>query len=322
MVIDKALVYKGLTTLHVLAVGMIAPALFDVTLTGIRSYLFAHTSNRIDVGLGAELFRHILALPLSYFEARRVGDTVARVRELETIRNFLTSSTATVVIDLFFTLVFLAVMLFYSPLLTLVVVGALPLYIVLSVVVTPIVRARLNEKFNRGSENQAFLVESITGIQTIKALAVQPSLQRKWEEQLAAYVKTSFQATTVITVPSQVASFVHKVTTIAILWLGAHLVMEGSLTIGQLIAFNMLVGLVTGLVLRIVNLWRDFQQVGISVQRLGDVLNASPKPTYQASRMTLPSIAGHVFSRMSAFATGRMDRKPCGAYPFAFRPAR
>ena len=294
VVIDKVLVHKGLTTLHVLAIGMVALTLFDVILGGLRAYVFSHTSNRIDVGLGAQLFRHLLALPLAYFEARRVGDTVARVRELETIRLFLTSSTVTVVVDLFFTSVFLAVMVFYSPLLTLVVLGALPFYIVLSVVVTPIIRARLNEKFNRGAENQAFLVEAINGIQTVKAMAVEPPLQRKWEEQLAGYVQASFRATNLMNVTGQVASFVHKVTTIVILWLGAHLVMEGKLSIGQLIAFNMLAGLVSGPVLRIVQLWQDFQQAGISVQRLGDVLNAPPEPAYNPNRTTLPDLAGRV----------------------------
>jgi subfamily B ATP-binding cassette protein HlyB/CyaB len=292
VVIDKVLVHKGLTTLHVLAIGMISLAVFDVLLGGLRTYLFSHTSNRIDVGLGAQLFRHILALPLAYFEARRVGDTVARVRELETIRQFLTSSTVTIVIDLFFTVVFLAVMLFYSPILTLVVAATIPLYGLISIFVTPLIRARLNEKFNRGAENQAFLVESVTGIQTVKALAMEPSLQRRWEEQLAGYVRASFRATNLITITGQAATFLHKVTTIAILWVGAHLVMQGELTVGQLIAFNMLAGLVSGPVLRILQLWQEFQQVGISVQRLGDVLNAPAEPSYNPSRTTLPQVTG------------------------------
>ena len=294
VVIDKVLVHKGLTTLHVLTIGMIALALFDAVLGGLRTYLFSHTTNRIDVGLGAQLFRHMLALPLAYFEARRVGDTVARVRELEHIRQFLTSNSVTVVLDLLFTAVFLGVMLFYSVTLTLVVLATIPLYAILSIVITPIIRARLNEKFNRGAENQAFLVESITGIQTVKAMAVEPPLQRKWEEQLAAYVQASFQATSLITVTSQVASFIQKTTTIAILWIGAYQVMGGDLSIGQLIAFNMLAGQVTSPLLRIVNLWQEFQQVGISMQRLGDVLNTTPEPSYHPGRTTLPALAGRV----------------------------
>ncbi|MEW6248729.1 MAG: type I secretion system permease/ATPase, partial [Nitrospirota bacterium] len=294
VVIDKVLVHKGFTTLHVLAIGMVALALFDATLGGLRTYLFAHTTNRIDVGLGAQLFRHILALPLAYFEARRVGDTVARVRELEHIRQFLTSNSVTVVLDLVFTVVLLVVMWVYSSLLTLVVLGSMPLYAFLSIVITPIIRARLNEKFTRGAENQAFLVEAISGIQTVKALAVEPPLQRRWDEQLAGYVRASFRATSLMTVASQIASFIQKVTTIAVLWTGAYLVIGGDLSIGQLIAFNMLSSQVTGPLLRIVNLWQEFQQVGISVQRLGDVLNTRPEPAYNPSRTTLPRVAGQI----------------------------
>lgn len=294
VVIDKVLVHKGFTTLHVLAVGMVALALFDAVLGGLRTYLFSHTTNRIDVGLGAQLFRHILALPLSYFEARRVGDTVARVRELEQIRQFLTSHSVTVVLDLVFTVVFLVVMWFYSPLLTMVVVASLPLYALLSIAITPVIRARLHEKFNRGAENQSFLVEAISGIQTVKAMAVEPPLLRKWEEQLAGYVRASFRATSVITMASQTATFIQKVTVVAVLWVGAYRVIDGDLSIGQLIAFNMLSAQVTGPLLRIVNLWQDFQQVGISVQRLGDVLNTQPEPSYNPNRTTLPQVKGQV----------------------------
>jgi subfamily B ATP-binding cassette protein HlyB/CyaB len=292
VVIDKVLVHKGFTTLHVLAVGMVALALFDALLGGLRTYLFAHTTNRIDVGLGAHLFRHVLSLPLVYFETRRVGDTIARVRELEHIRQFLTNSSVTVALDILFTIVFLVVMWFYSATLTLIVLGSLPLYAILSVIITPIIRVRLNEKFNRGADNQAFLVEAVSGIQTVKALAVEPPLQRRWDEQLAGYVKASFHATSLITIAGQIAGFIQKVTSIAILWTGAYLVIGSELSIGQLIAFTMLSGQVTGPLLRLVNLWQEFQQVGISLQRLGDVLNTRPEPSYNPNRTTLPQIAG------------------------------
>lgn len=294
VVIDKVLVHKGFTTLHVLAIGMIALAVFDAVLGGLRTYVFSHTTNRIDVGLGAQLFRHILALPLAYFEARRVGDTVARVRELEHIRQFLTSHSVTVVLDLLFTVVFLGVMWWYSPLLTGVVLGSLPLYALLSLLITPTIRARLNEKFARGAENQAFLVEAVSGIQTVKALAVEPPLQRRWDEQLADYVRASFRATSLMTVTGQAASLIQKLTTIVLLWVGAYQVIDGALSIGQLIAFNMLSGQATGPLLRIVNLWQEFQQVGISMARLGDVLNTTPEGSYNPNRTTVPHVAGHV----------------------------
>jgi subfamily B ATP-binding cassette protein HlyB/CyaB len=295
------LVHQGLTTLHVLTIGMLALALFEVLLGGLRMYVFAHTSSRIDVGLGAQLFRHILHLPLAYFQARRVGDTVARTRALETIRQFLTSSTVTVAIDLLFTIVFVAVMLYYSALLTAVVGGSLLVYAGLSVVVTPIFRTRLQEKFQRGADNHAFLVEAITDIETVKAMAVEPAMQRHWDEQLAGYVRASFRANHLGNVAGQGAALVNKVTTVGLIWVGAALVIDSGLTIGQSIVFNMLAGRVSGPVLRLVQLWQEFQQIGISVARLGDVLNtptelATPHEAAPEtpSRVTLPRVTGRV----------------------------
>src|SRR5580693_2949600 len=174
VVIDKVLVHRSIGTLDVLVIGLLGMALFETVLGILRTYLFSHATNRIDVELGARLFQHLLALPTAYFQARRVGDSVARVRELENIRNFLTSSALTLVIDLFFTFVFLGVMFIYSPLLTFVVLGSFPFYIGISVGATPLFRARLDEKFRRGAENQAFLVEAVTGVETLKAMAVEP----------------------------------------------------------------------------------------------------------------------------------------------------
>ncbi|MGB7932655.1 MAG: type I secretion system permease/ATPase [Gammaproteobacteria bacterium] len=293
VVIDKVLVHKAITTLHVVAIGMLAIVLFEAILGGLRAYLFSHTSSRIDVALGAQLFRHMMRLPIAYFEARRVGDTVARVRELETIRQFLTSSTLTIVIDLFFTVVFVVVLFYYSPVLTSVVLGTIPAYLLLSIIATPLFRQRLEEKFNRGAENQAFLVESINGIETVKAMAIEPAMQRKWEEQLAGYVRSSFRAGNLTNIAGQIASFISKLTTVLILWIGAHLVMNNQLTIGQLIAFNMLAGRVTGPIMRIVQLWQQFQQAGVSLRRLGDLLNAPPEPRY-TNRTNLPELKGHI----------------------------
>jgi subfamily B ATP-binding cassette protein HlyB/CyaB len=294
VVIDKVLLHKGLTTLTVLAVGLIIVSLFDVVLSGLRTYVFAHTTNRVDVQLGARLFQHLLSLPLSYFESRRVGDSVARVRELETIRNFITGSALTLVIDLFFTVVFLAVMYCYSPLLTHIVLGAIPFYVLLSVLVTPVLRARVHDKFNRGAENQAFLVEAVTGVETIKAMAMEPQMQRRWEEQLSAYVHASFRAASLSNIAGQTAGFINKVVTVLILWIGAHAVIGGELSLGQLIAFNMLAGHASGPVLRLVQLWQDFQQAGVSLQRLGDILNTAVEPGYRRNRTSLPRLAGRI----------------------------
>jgi ATP-binding cassette, subfamily B, bacterial HlyB/CyaB len=298
VITDKVLVHKGVTTLHVLAIGMMAVSGFEAVLGGLRTYIFSHTSNRIDVSLGTQLFGHLVRLPLAYFQARRAGDTVARARGLDTIRQFLTSSAITVVLDCFFTLVFFAVMLSYSLLLTAVVAGTLPCYGLLSIWVTPIMRTRLHERFDRGAENQAFLVEVITGIETVKAMAVEPTMQRCWDDQLAGYVRASFRATLLSNTARQIASWLNKLTTVALVWVGATLVMRGRLTIGQLIAFNMLAGRVSDPVLRLVQLWQEVQQASIAVERLGDVLNA-PLESHASgagtvSRTTLPNIQGQV----------------------------
>ncbi len=292
VVMDKVLVHHGLTTLNVIAVGLLVVSLFEVVLSGLRSYVFAHTTSRIDVELGARLFRHLLHLPLGYFQARRVGDSVARVRELENIRAFLTGNSITVVLDVLFSVVFIGVMLFYSGWLTLVVLVSLPLYFVIALLVTPLLRARLHEKFNRGAENQAFLVETVAGIDTLKSMAVEPQMQRRWDAQLASYVSAGFKSATLSTLAHESTNFVGKLVTVGTLWLGAKLVIEGQLTVGQLIAFNMLAGRVAQPIMRLAQLWTDFQQTGISVQRLGDILNA---PTEAAgTKSSLPPIAGRI----------------------------
>jgi hypothetical protein len=188
VVMDKVLVHRGVATLDVLVVGLVAVVIFESVLNALRTYVFSHTTNRIDVELGSRLYRHLLALPLAYFQARRVGDSVARVRELENIRSFLTGNALTLVLDVLFSTVFIAVMLFYSVPLTLIVLASLPIYVILSLLVVPVLRRRLDEKFARGAENQALLVESITGVQTVKAGALEPQLSRRWDQQLAAYV--------------------------------------------------------------------------------------------------------------------------------------
>jgi ATP-binding cassette, subfamily B, bacterial HlyB/CyaB len=293
VVMDKVLVHRGLTTLDVIAAGLLVVMIFETALSGLRSYVFAHTTSRIDVELGARLFRHLLGLPLAYFQARRVGDSVARVRELENIRQFLTGNAITLVLDLFFSGVFIAVMLFYSGWLTLIVVLSLPAYGLLSLAITPLLRARLHEKFNRGAENQAFLVETINGIDTLKAMAVEPQMTRHWDQQLAAYVSASFRTSTLATLAHEGVGLIGKLVTVATLWLGARLVIDGQLTVGQLIAFNMLAGRVAQPVMRLAQLWTDFQQTGISMQRLGDILNARTELA-ASQKSALPALAGRV----------------------------
>lgn len=294
VVIDKVLVHKGWSTLDVLVFGLAVVSIFEVLLSGMRSYVLAHTTNRIDVELGARLFSHLVNLPLAYFGVRRVGDSVARVRELENIRQFLTGQALTIGLDVAFAGVFVAIMWFYSWQLTLMVLAVIPLWIGIVVVAAPLWRRRLNEKFDRGAENQAFLVENVSSIETVKAMAVEPQMQRRWEDKLAAYVGASFRVTKLAVIASHIIELISKLLTAGILWVGAGLVISGKLTVGELVAINMLVGRVTGPVLRMGQVWQDFQQVRISVARLGDILNTPAEPRYSATRATPPRLNGQI----------------------------
>lgn len=299
VVMDKVLVHNGVSTLNVLVAGLVAIFLFESLLSFLRTYVFSHTTSRIDVELGTRLFRHLLHLPLSYFQSRRVGDSVARVRELENIRSFLTGQALTVVLDVFFSIIFIAVMFCYSVSLTLIVLLSVPCYIGLSLLIIPVLRVRLQEKFARGAENQSLLVETITGIQTVKAGALEPVIAQRWDEQLAAYVSASFKTQTVAASAHEGVNLIGKLVNAATLWFGAHLVMEGQLTLGMFIAFNMFAARVAQPIMRIAQMWSDFQQAGISIARLGDILNTRTEvPAVSAAQ--LPRLQGRVtFDRVS-----------------------
>lgn len=294
VVIDKALVHNSTSTLDVIVFGLVVIAIFEAFMGMARSYIFTHTSSRIDVILGARLFKHLLSLPLRYFETRRVGDTTARVMELENIRQFLTGTPLTTLIDVLFMAVYIVVMFIYSPTLTFVVLGSLPFFIILSAIVTPLFRRRLDERFNTGAESQSYLVEAVSGAQTIKSFALEPEMQKRWEGRLANYVRASYKTTILSGNAGALGQLIQKVADIAILWFGAHLVMSGNLTIGALIAFRMLSGRVSGPVLRLVQSWQDFQQTGISIKRLGDIFNTKPEPTLDPTKTRLPTIEGDI----------------------------
>ena len=293
LVVDKVLVHKGLSTLVVLVVGLATLGLFEAILQFLRAYTLNHTTNRIDVELGRRLFHHLFHLPLSYFETRAAGQTVARVRELETIRSFLTGQGLTSLLDLVFTIVFFVVLFIYSVKLTLVIIASIPVYLIIAALLRPILRQQINEKFNRGARSQQFLVESIVGAQTLKAASVEPIMQAQWEERLAAYVRTSFDASVTGSFGQNLIQYVSKATTALVLFLGAQSVIDGSMTVGELIAFNMIAAQVVQPILRLSQLWQDFQQVQVSVSRLGDILNMPTEPTPQ-NLLTLPPPRGSI----------------------------
>lgn len=294
VVIDKVLTNRTLSTLDVMVVALLGVSIFEVLLGAMRHYLLSHTTNRVDVELGAKLFKHLLHLPLSYFESRRSGDTVARVRELDNARNFLTGQALTSWLDLLFALVYLAVMFYYSVALTLVVIAALPVFFGASALITPLLRKKLENKFAMGAENQAYLVETVTSMETLKSHAVEPQWQREWEKRLAGYVHSSFEGGHLGNATNQFISMASKVLTVALLWLGARLVIDGELTVGALIAFNMLSGRVNAPILKLSSLWQDFTQMKVSIKRLGDIMNAQPEPMFRPNRSTPPHVQGRV----------------------------
>lgn len=293
VVIDKVMVQESLPTLDVMAIALLSVSLFEAVLGILRLFIFTHTARRLDLSLSAQLFRHLMRLPLAYFEARRVGDTVARVQELEQIRQFLTGTALTVVLDSIFAVVYLVLMFYYSVQLTAVALAVLPLFAILTIVSTPILRGWLNETFNRSADSQSFLVETVTGIHSVKAHAAEPVARDRWEGLFARFIRTGFKASTTSNISSNIGDFLTNLSSLLILWFGAKLVIEQKLTIGQLVAFQMLSGRVTGPLLRLVQLWQNLQQVLLSVDRIGDILNVAPEAE-AGTGLVLPALKGEV----------------------------
>ena len=298
--IDKVLVHKGYETLYLVVAGLVVIGFFQSVLQYFRTYILSHTTSRIDVELGVKLFDHLLRLPLSYFETRAAGQTVARVREIETIRNFLTGQGLTSAIDLLFTVIFICVLFIYSSTLAIIVLISLPCYAIVATFLRPMLRDKVKERFNRGAASNQFLVESVIGMQTIKSLAVEPVFRTQWEERLAAYVRASFEGVMLASLGQNSIQYVNRLTTAAVLFFGAKAVINGDLTVGALVAFNMIMGQVTAPILRLSQLWQDFQQVKISVDRLGDVLN-HPAESRALAQANLPAARGAIQVRGIVF---------------------
>lgn len=293
VVLDKVLVHHSLSTLNVIAVAFGAVIIFEMLLGFSRNYIFAHTTSKIDARLGAMLFDHLIKLPMIYFENRKVGNIVARVRELDSIREFIANKSVTVLLDMLFSVVFVIMMLLYSVKLTLVALAFVTVIATIYFFATPRLRARLEDKFQMGARSNSYLVESITGISTVKSLAIEGSMQRLWEDFLAKYVKSSFELSNLSNILSGIANALSKLMTLAILYLGVGLVIENKLSVGQLIAFQMFAGQFSAPIMRLVGLWNEFQQALLSVDRLGDILN-TPKEQENDNAITLNEIKGGV----------------------------
>ena len=273
LVADKVLVHRALSTLDVLLIGYLFLIIFETSLSWLRTFIFAHTTSRIDVELGVKIFHHMLNLPLSYFENRKAGDTVARVRELENLREFLTSNAITLVIDVVFSLMFILIMWSYSPTLAAMVIASLPLYFLVSLLVIPTLRRRLNCKFEKSAANQCLLIETVNGIQTVKSGSLEPHFCRRWNEQLSDYVSSAFSAQRLASSAQEAISLIGKLAGAGVIWLGAKAAINGEITLGMFIAFNMFSQRVTQPIMRIAQMWSEFQQAGISMARLSDILD-------------------------------------------------
>lgn len=299
-VIDKVLSHNSLSTLDVLVIGLIIITVFESALSIARNYVFAHTTSKIDVILSCRLFQHLFRLPLRYFESRRVGDTIARVRELENIRRFLTGVPLNTLLDALFIIVYIIIMYFYSVKLTNITLLSLPILAAITAVITPILKERLDEKFKAGADQQSYLVEAVNGVQTIKSFAVEPNVQQKWEGLLADYTTANFRTTMLGNTAGALAQMVQKCFDIAILYFGAKLVIEGELTVGQMVAFRMLSGRVSQPVMRLVQMWQDFQQTSMSIRRLGDIFHSKPEPSRTSSQSQSSKLMGNiVFDKVS-----------------------
>lgn len=293
VILDKVIVHRSIMTLDVLAFAFVVVMIFELLLNFARKYIFLHTTSKIDAKLGAKLFRHLFALPFVYFENRKVGNIITRVRELDQIRDFITNKSISVILDVFFSFVFVFMMFLYSPLLTAVVIAFVVVIALLYLIITPEFRARLENKFQMGAQSNSYLVESVTGIQTVKSLAIEGAMQKKWEDYLAKYITSSFKLANISNIASALSNMLQKAMTIAILYFGVKLVIANKLTIGQLIAFQMFSNQFSAPILRLVNLWNEFQQCLLGIDRLGDILN-NPIEIQTSKSITLPKMQGAV----------------------------
>lgn len=305
VIIDKVIVQNSIDTLHVLGLFLVIIAIFEALLTSFRTYLFVDTTNRIDMHLGSEIIDHLVRLPLRYFEKRPVGELASRINELENIRQFLTGTALTVVLDAVFSVLYIVVMFIYSWVLTIVSLAIIPLFVLLTVIVSPIVRRQLRVKAERNAQTQSYLVEVMSGIQTVKAQNIELRTRWQWQERYARYVSAGFKTVLTSTTAGSASNFLNKLSALLVLWVGAYLVLDGQLTLGQLIAFRIISGYVTSPLLRLAQLWQNFQETALSLERLSDIVD-SPQEADEADRLNIPmpAIKGEVEYENLSFRFG------------------
>ncbi|MCC0178592.1 peptidase domain-containing ABC transporter [Waterburya agarophytonicola K14] len=294
VIIDKVISQNSPSTLGYLIFFLIVINVFEALLTTLRTYLFVDTTNRIDLSLGSEIIDHLLRLPLRYFERRPVGEISTRVNELERIRQFLTGTALTVVLDCIFSVIYVAVMFLYSPLLTAVTLAIIPVFIALTLIFSPTIRRQLRVKAERNAETQSYLVEVLTGIQTVKAQNIELRSRWKWQERYARYVSTGFKTVITSTLAKSASDFLNKLSRVILIGMGAYLVLDGKLTLGQLIAFRIIAGYVTSPIMRLATLWQNFQETALSLERLADIVDSPEEGEADRNNIPMPAITGKV----------------------------
>jgi ATP-binding cassette, subfamily B, bacterial HlyB/CyaB len=302
VIIDKVIIQNSPDTLHLLGILLVGFAIFESLLGSFRTYLFVDTTNRIDMSLGSQVIDHLLRLPLKYFDKRPVGELSTRINELENIRQFLTGTALTVVMDSLFSVVYIAVMIAYSIPLTIVALATVPLFALLTLLFSPIIRKQTRVKAERNAQTQSYLVEVLSGIQTVKAQNIELKSRWQWQERYARYVSAGFEAVITSTAAGSMSGFLNKLSSLLLLWVGAFLVLEQKLTLGELIAFRIIAGYTTSPLLRLIQLWQNFQETALSLERLADILDHPQEvPESDRSQIPLPPIQGTVSYRDITF---------------------
>lgn len=309
VVVDKVISNEGLSTLTVLGVSMLVFILVQSVLNGVRTYLLNHTTNKLDAILGTRLFRHLISLPVPYYEHRRVGDTLMRVGALGSIREFLTGTTLTTMLDALFAVVFVMVMFYYSVKLTLIVLVIVPLFGFQTYWALPIFQKKIEAVWRTAAAKQSFLVEAVTGMQTIKALAIEPQFMRRWENYLCRFVQTNFDSASFSLLVGSGNQVIQTISNLVILWYGGYMVMNGIFTLGQLIAFQMIAAQAVGPLTKLLTMWPQVQQTALALDRLGDILHSRREPVLRPSPAGLQVIRGEIVAQNLTFRY-RLDLPP------------
>ncbi|MBW4616032.1 MAG: peptidase domain-containing ABC transporter [Desmonostoc vinosum HA7617-LM4] len=322
LIIDKVIAQNSISTLHILGVLLLVVGLFEAVLTTLRTYLFVDTTNRIDMSLGSQIIDHLLRLPLRYFERRPVGELATRVNELENIRQFLTGTALTVVLDAVFSVVYIVVMLIYSWQLTLVGLCTIPVFVIITLIAAPTVSRQLRAKAERNSETQSYLVEVMSGIQTVKAQNIELRSRFSWQERYGRFVAAGFKTVVTSTLANSTSNFLNKLSSLLVLWAGAYLVLQNQLTLGELIAFRIISGYVTSPILRLTQIWQNFQETALSLERLSDIVDTPQEAETDRDNIPLPVIKGAVKYENVSFRFANSGPLQLSNVNLAFEPGK